>query len=212
MTFYIQGLNNHELMPAGKVFKGPVVEKTAAITPVRAIDENEHRDHTEKQGHKQSGAEAYQSVSALPQAHDIVVAGQVMSSPAVTLSPEALIADALALFQSKQIRHLPVVSSAGELLGIVSERDVLRHLSGITENYQQQASSNNGKNESITALMKSPVLTASSDTDVRYVARLFVEQRVGALPIVTDGELKGIITRSDVLSAVMRHFVLELWA
>ncbi|MFV2031347.1 MAG: CBS domain-containing protein [Gammaproteobacteria bacterium] len=60
--------------------------------------------------------------------------------------------------------------------------------------------------------MKSPVLTASEDTDVRYIARLFVEQRIGALPIVADGELKGIVTRSDVLSAVMRHFVLQLWA
>lgn len=53
MSFYMQGINNHEPMPAGKIFKEPVVEKTATITPVRAIDENEHRDHTEKQGHKQ---------------------------------------------------------------------------------------------------------------------------------------------------------------
>jgi len=60
--------------------------------------------------------------------------------------------------------------------------------------------------------MKFPVLTASRDTDVRYIARLFVEQRVGALPIVSDGELQGIIAHGDVLSAVMRHFVLELWA
>ncbi len=211
MAFYIQGLNNHELMPAGKVFKESVVEKTAAIAPVRAIHEDEHRDHAEKQGHKQSGAEAYQSVSALPQTHDIIVAEQIMSSPVVTLQPDAVVADALVLFQVKQIRHLPVVSLDGRLQGMVSERDVLRHLSGLTKNYQQQASPDRNNNERISTLMNTPVLTASADTDVRYIARLFVEQRVGALPIVSGRELKGIITRSDLLSAVMRHFVLELW-
>ncbi len=210
MTFYIDGPNAHELMPLDKVFKKRVVEEAGAITPERAIDEDEHRDHAEKQGHRRSVAEAYQSIESLPQAPEIVVAEQVMNSPVVTLSPDAVVADALALFQSKQIRHLPVESSEGLLVGMVSERDVLRHLSGVTENYQQQAL--HSRNEKISVLMQSPVLTASVDTDVRYIARLFVEQRVGALPIVTDGELKGIIARSDVLSAVMRHFVLELWA
>lgn len=210
MTFYVQGLNNHELMPAGKIFKSSVVEKTAAITPVRAIGENEQGEHHSNQGDKQRGAAAYQSVSALPQERNVVMAEQMMSSPVVTLFDQAVVADAMALFQAKQIRHLPVVSSTDELLGMVSERDVLRHLSGIAENDQRQPADKRG--EQITVLMKSPVLTASVDTDVRYVARLFVEQRIGALPIVSDGQLKGIMTRSDVLSAVMRHFVLELWA
>ncbi len=210
MTFHIQGLNTHEQMPLNKVFKKQVVEKTAAITPVRAIDEDEHRDPTENRSHQQSSAKAYQSISELPQTHEVVVAGQIMSSPVVILSLNAVVADALELFQEKQIRHLPVVSPEGELVGMVSERDALRHLSGITGNYQR-ASSHHDKNERITTLMNAPVLTASIDTDVRYIARLFVEQRVGALPVVADGELKGMITRSDVLSAVMRHFALELW-
>ena len=212
MTFYVQGLNAHEQMPLDRVLKKSAVEKMDAIIPERAIDEHEHRDHAAEQKYTRSGAKAYQSVSELPQAPGVVVAEKIMSSPVVTLSDQALVADALALFQTKQIRHLPIISSAGELLGMVSERDVLRHLSGVTEDYQQQASRHPSRNERISVLMTSPVLTASADTDVRYIARLFVEQRVGALPIVTDGELKGIIARSDVLSAVMRHFVLELWA
>ncbi len=56
------------------------------------------------------------------------------------------------------------------------------------------------------------VLTASVDTDVRYIARLFAEQHIGAMPVAKEGELKGIITRSDLLGAVMRHYGLELWA
>ena len=56
------------------------------------------------------------------------------------------------------------------------------------------------------------VLTANVDADARYIARLFVEQRIGAMPVATDGVLQGIITRSDVLGAIMWHYVLELWA
>jgi len=209
MTFYIQGLSGHERMPLGEVFKESVVEKTAATAPTHAIDEKER--HENAGHHQQHGAaEAYQSVKQLPQSHAVLLAEHIMSSPVLTLSPQATANEALTLFRIKQIRHLPIVSATGLLVGIVSERDILHHLSGITENYQQQARCS--RDELVKQLMKSPVLTASKDTDVRYIARLFVEQRISALPIVTDGELTGIIARCDVLSAVMRHFVLELWA
>ena len=133
-----------------------------------------------------------------------------MVSRVESLDSQATVDEALNRFQTKKTRHLPVVSAAGLLVGMVSDRDIFRHLSGVTEDYQFQAQQ--VKPEQVGLFMKSPVLTASEDTDVRYIARLFVEQRIGALPIVSDGELKGIVTRSDVLKAVMRHFVLELWA
>lgn len=60
--------------------------------------------------------------------------------------------------------------------------------------------------------MAPQVLTASIDTDVRHIARLFVEQHIGAMPIVKEEKLKGMITRSDVLGTVMRHYALELSA
>jgi len=210
MTFYVQGLNGHELMPLVKIFKEPVVEKTEAIVPKRAINEKEHHKGSSKHEQPQHAAQAYQTVRQLPQIQTVVLADQIMSSPVVTLSPQSTVDEALALFRARQVRHLPIVSPTGLLVGIISERDVLRHLGGVAENYQQQAKPN--RDERVVLLMKSPVLTASRDTDVRYITRLFVEQRVGALPIVSDDGLKGIITRCDVLIAVMRHFVLELWA
>ncbi len=199
-----------ELLPLDKVLQKPAIEKTAPIASTRIIDEKEHRDNSEKKQHKHTAAEAYQSVSALPQMSNVIMAEQIMSSSVVTLSTESFVVDALALFRAKQIRHLPVMSPDGLLVGIVSERDVLRYLSGLTENYQQDVLRNT--TEQVIALMKSPVITASADTDVRYIARLFVERRVGALPIVENKKLTGIIARSDVLNAVMRHFLLDWWA
>ncbi|HGX92110.1 MAG TPA: CBS domain-containing protein [Candidatus Tenderia sp.] len=209
MTFYIDGPNAHELMPVDKVFKKRIVEGVEAIVAERAIDADESGEQAENRSRRRGAVESYRAVDALPRAQGEVVAAQVMSAPVVVVSSDATVSEALALFRTEQIRHLPVVSPDGALAGMVSERDVLRHLGGVTDNYQRQM--RHGSNEKVGVLMQSPVLTASADTDVRHIARLFVEQRVGALPIVADGELKGIIARSDVLKAVMRYFVLELW-
>jgi len=210
MTFFVQGLSGHEQMPLGKVFKEAIAEKVAAIVPEHAIDEKAHHGGAGKQSQQHDVAQAYQAVKELPQAQTVVLAEQIMSAPVVMLGTQATIDETLLLFHTRQFRHLPVASSSGMLVGIVSDRDIFRHLGGVMANFKQQAHHN--RNEQVAPLMTSPVLTASRDTDVRYIARLFVEQRIGALPIVTNGALTGVITRSDVLNAVMSHYVLELWA
>ncbi len=210
MTFYMDGPNAHERMTLEQVLKNRIVEKVEATVPERGVDEDEHRAPQAQQSHQYRALDNYETIGALPQAHEVVVAEQVMSSPVVVLSSDAVVADALLLFREREIRHLPIISAQGALVGMVSEREILHHLGGVSGRYQRQAQ--RGWDESMGALMRSPVLTASPDTDVRYIARLFVERRIGALPIVTHGELKGIIVRSDILKAVMRYFVLELWA
>ena len=56
------------------------------------------------------------------------------------------------------------------------------------------------------------VITATPDTRIREIARLLIERRIGAMPIMDKYDnLVGIITRSDVLRAVVNHAPLELW-
>jgi acetoin utilization protein AcuB len=209
-SFTIYGLNGHELMPLEKVFKKPNVEKTQAIAAKRAIDDRELSGASEQHDWQQPAEQVYRAVEQLPETPSILLAEQVMTSPVVTLAPEARITEALKQFQTNAFRHVPVVSSVGRLVGIVSDRDILRYLAGLTESYQQQVPHINDAR--VEQLMKPRVLTASVDTDVRYIARLFVEQHIGAMPVAKEGGLKGIITRSDVLGAVMHHYTLELWA
>lgn len=56
---------------------------------------------------------------------DGMTAGEVMTSPAVTVSPDAFVAEAARLMQSRQVKRLPVVSADGTLRGIVSRADLL---------------------------------------------------------------------------------------
>jgi acetoin utilization protein AcuB len=213
MTFIIQSLDSHERMSVDQLFKRPIAEKVQATAPERPVSDKDHPVDEEK-GQKHhpahSAASAYQVVEHLPKTATVLFAEQIMTAPVIALPLQSRISNALEIFQARKFRHLPVVTDDNRLASIVSDRDVMRYLGGFTRDYHQQIP--HKANESIEQIMQPRVLAASPNTDVRHIARLFVEQHVGAMPIVLDGELTGIVTRSDILSAVMRHFVLELWA
>ncbi len=219
MTFFVQGLNKHEEMPLVRLFSRYRVEKTVqseSSNPVATDKDHPNipeKPHDKTKKNKQSGMamQSYHDVDHIQQHGPVLQADQIMVSPVVSIRSTESIAVAMGLFQLHQLRHIPVLTSQGAVEGIISDRDILRHLSGVTEDYKQHVTSAKA-NDLVKLLMKTEVLTASIDTDVRYIARLFVEQGVGAMPIVDKGNLMGMITRSDILNAVMRNFILELWA
>jgi len=211
MTFYTQGLNSHELMPYVRLFNAKSTERTHETDPKHRIDFGGHPDtEIPDAAHSGTAIQSYHDIEDIPLSDTKLIANQIMTSNALTLSPQDLITSAIEIIKTKNIRHIPVVKQDMTVVGLLSERDVLHYLSGTTDNYNKQKSA--VKNDTvIERIMKPHVLTASEDTDVRYIARLFVEQHIGAMPIVKQGRLVGIITRTDVLAAVMRNFILELW-
>lgn len=213
MTFYTQGLNSHELMPYVRLFNKKNVERTHRTDAKHRIDFGGHpaTDIPEETLHSGIAMQSYHDVEELPHSNSTLIAKQIMTTAVITLNPNDSIDTAIRLFKSKKIRHIPIIKDKKIVVGILSERDILHYLSGTTDDYSQQKQPIN-KSEEIKQLMKPEVLTASMDTDVRYIARLFVEQHIGAVPIVNEASLVGIISRSDVLGAVMRNFILELWA
>ncbi|MCF6322712.1 MAG: CBS domain-containing protein [Gammaproteobacteria bacterium] len=213
MAFILIGPGINNPVPLTKLFPYREVEETAAIAPKRAINEEHHPQHKFEDDvlvaeHLMSGVAraAYQATEQLPV--DKLMARQIMTSPVMTLTPATMVDEAMQLFSERNFRHLLVVDETGDLVGMVSDRDLLRYLAGI-DRLQPPA---RGGATQVRTLMQSPVLTAGIETDVRYIARLFVERHIGAVPIVDGGQLVGMITRSDLLGSVMRHFVLELWA
>jgi len=204
MFFYVQGPNNHDQMPLKNIFDRRFVNKAEAIDP--------EKNHKFSEKRKQLLAENYvnKAVDKLPEDGPELFARQIMTTPVMTLTPKMSVEQALTYFQATQLRHLPVISSNEKVIGIISDRDILRYMTELYGNYQSNLTAHK-ISDKVEHLMQFPVLTTSQQTDVRYIARLFIERRVGAMPIVTDGKLKGIITRSDILHAVMSHYEIELW-
>lgn len=132
-------------------------------------------------------------------------ASHIMSSPVFTLPMSTKFAQAWQLFKQKEFRHVIVVDKNQKVVGILSDRDMLK-LSG--------SSNVNGRinHQTIGKLMVTPVLMASPTTRIQDICQAMFSRRIGALPIVDNSDrLLGIITRSDILHAMIKHGPLELW-
>ena len=125
-----------------------------------------------------------------------------MTSPAVTITPETPFQEALKLMRDKKFRRLPVVDSAGKIVGIVSERDMLHaspspatSLSVWEVNYLLWKLK-------ISDIMTHNVLTLNQDTPIEDAANLMVTHKIGGVPVVDDsGKVVGVITETDIFRA-----------
>ena len=130
-----------------------------------------------------------------------------MSSPAVTITPDTPLRDALDLMHRRRFRRLPVVDGRGRLVGIVSERDLL-YASPPPAALVSDMDLNHLLDElPIREIMTRDVLTATPDTFVEDAARLMVDNKVGGLPVLDeDDHVVGVITETDVFRAFIELY------
>jgi acetoin utilization protein AcuB len=136
----------------------------------------------------------------------VLTVGELMRGPVKTGRPSWTVKEAWAFLGAERVRHLPVVNKAGLLVGMVSERDLLR-IAGTPD----QLAEPGFLELTLGEIMAREVFTAGPDARVRDAARLMFQEAVGALPVVDEGQLVGILTRSDILRALLREAPLDLW-
>ena len=111
------------------------------------------------------------------------------SQEVVTIKPDAGVRDLLALLSEHNVGAL-IVSSDGEAVdGIVSERDVVRHLH----------SDGTVINNTVDAIMTTEVETCDKDTPVDVLMKIMTDRRIRHVPVCHDGRLVGIISIGDVV-------------
>ncbi len=201
MTFYVEGRTKHELMTTNKLFQKRRVDKTEETDSSHKIIQK--RINLPEHNNVKLAKHSYQQVEHFVEVDKpVVFAEQIMSSPVITLSPDNSVEQAFKLFDEHKFRHVPVTTSDYKLQGIISDRDILRILGSMSEE---------NSNSKISDVMISEVLTASRKTDIRYITRLFVENRIGSMPVMDERKLVGMITRSDILNAILNNYEFELW-
>ncbi len=128
----------------------------------------------------------------------------IMSSPAITVTPDTSLPAATALMRDKRIRHLPVVEN-GRLVGIVSRGD-LREAS-ITAGINADSYELHFMLSRLTVgkLMTRKVFTVTPDALIVHAAELMTEYKIAGLPVVDEvGGIIGIVTESDLLRLLVR--------
>jgi acetoin utilization protein AcuB len=120
-------------------------------------------------------------------------AADMMTADPMSVGPTCLLGDAIDILRTLEIRHLPVLSGS-QLIGIISDRDIV---SGIERSDDRQ----------VRHVMSTNVISVRPDTRLPEIVESFVENRVGALPVVDerDGTLVGIVSYIDVLREVGRY-------
>jgi CBS domain-containing protein len=121
----------------------------------------------------------------------------VMTERPATTSPAATVAAAATMLDDLDIRHLPVVDSSGELIGMISDRD-LRGAFAVNGDGAPPGRAR------IVDVMSSNVIRALPDDELQEIAELMVDNRIGAVPIVDErGMLVGIVSYVDVLKSMV---------
>jgi CBS domain-containing protein len=124
----------------------------------------------------------------------------IMTSELVTLSKLATVAQARELMRQHHIRQIPITSEGGKLEGIVSQRDIHEvSLSRLTDDTDRRRELIE-KNITLDEIMTREVETISPASLSSAAAAKLHELRVGALPVVDEGVLVGLISSSDFLS------------
>ena len=126
-----------------------------------------------------------------------------MSNKVVTASPDISVGEATRTMIEKGFRRIPIVKE-DVLLGIVTASDVMRYL-GSGEIFQKLLTGDvsDAFQVPLKSLILRDIVWTNSGIDIGEAAALMLKNKVGALPIIDDGELCGILTERDIIKALV---------
>jgi acetoin utilization protein AcuB len=137
-----------------------------------------------------------------------MIVGEIMSQPVLTANQEWSINTALHLMHQHDIHRLPVIDEQENLVGIVSESDLLRVLPLSATNLSVLEQTYIFNKLTVAKIMAREVITINEDTSIQTAARIMVENKIGGLPVVRGDQHKvvGIITETDIFKLFLNMF------
>ena len=138
----------------------------------------------------------------------------VMVRDVVTVKPETDVATAIKLLVENDISALPVVDQTGTVVGVISEADLVRRTEIGTDKQRpwwlealtpgsllaEEFSKSHGR--TVGEIMSPHVVSASEDASLGEIAALLERHRIKRVPIIKDGKLVGIVSRSNLIQAL----------
>ncbi|CEA05512.1 inosine 5'-monophosphate dehydrogenase [Metalysinibacillus saudimassiliensis] len=120
---------------------------------------------------------------------------QIMNATPHTLTKDSTIRDAMTLMREQKIRHIPIITTNREVIGVVTQRDLKEALPSSLEPDEREHLLDVAVER---FMIKNPIMAHPLDT-VEDLALTFYDTKVGCLPVISNGELVGIVTTTDLL-------------
>ncbi|WP_342528828.1 acetoin utilization AcuB family protein [Chryseomicrobium sp. FSL W7-1435] len=120
---------------------------------------------------------------------------EIMNRDVATLFPTQTLKEAAATLRDKKIRHIAVINEAREVIGVITDRDIKQ----ATPSTLLESNDYSVLDTPVEKIMTSNPITGHPLDFVEETATIFYDNRIGCLPIVSQGKLVGMITESDML-------------
>ena len=200
-------LENLRKVKAAQATSETPLWSNSAGDDTRAIAGDTTSSHKREPAISSKAVQAYRETRRLNQREPIYHAYQIMSHPVCTVPAELGIIEAQRYFQEHKLQQMPVMSRQQRIVGILSVEDLLQFI--VIDDGQMQYVG--GKR--VADAMSHEVITADPVSDIRRVAQVMQEYHLDAVPIVDEQDaLIGIVSRSDILRAIMNDPPLTMWS
>lgn len=131
-----------------------------------------------------------------------------MTTHLATIDCNATMAEAYEKMLLAKVRHLPAINDSGEIIGIISDRDMQRAMqSSFVDDAERRTFMEDAKFDEeahVYDYMSWPVMTIDADSDLKRVAEKMLREKVSSLLVTEGNRVAGIITTDDLLKALAR--------
>jgi acetoin utilization protein AcuB len=126
----------------------------------------------------------------------------MMSKDLVTVSPDDTLGEVREIFDTHRFHHLLVVEH-GKVIGVISDRDLLKNLSPFVGKFTERAQDAFTLHRKVHQVMSRSVITVRPDTDIAQATRMMLDHGVSCLPVLDEHQHPiGLVTWRDLLKAV----------
>jgi acetoin utilization protein AcuB len=135
-----------------------------------------------------------------------MLVGERMTKRPITIMVDASVEQALEMMHEENVRRFPVLDKDGELVGIVSEKDLLYASPSPATTLSIYEIPYLLSKIKVRDVMTEDVITVTEDTALEEAARIMADNKIGGLPVVRAGKLVGIITETDMFKLFLEMF------
>jgi acetoin utilization protein AcuB len=129
--------------------------------------------------------------------------GSRMKHPVITIGPKTSLDEALSKMTNEHVRRLPVVDNSGNLIGIVTELDLLKASPSEATSLSVWEIKSLLSSFPVEKIMTKEVITVTEDTPIEEAARVMADKKIGGMPVVRGTSIVGIITETDIFKAFL---------
>jgi acetoin utilization protein AcuB len=129
-----------------------------------------------------------------------------MTKHPLTISEDESVAHTHRYMQEQKVRHLPVLNRAGDMVGVVSESDLLKAQPSAVTSLSVWEIHTLLDRIKVKDVMVRDVITTTEDCPIEDAAQLMLEHKISCLPVVRQGKLVGLITETDLFRVFLEMF------